>query len=374
MTAAKPKKRIALFLASFFGRGVARIRINLCEELLSRGYQVDLVVANGTGALRDNVPAGVNLIDLKASRLIAALPGYLRYIRDVKPDAIISAQDHVNIVALIAWRLARSDVPISVSVHNLHRLEASRSAISRGYWMQYFVRWIYPWATARVAVSSGLGDDMAETTGLPRDSITTVFNPVVTQTMLDQSRADCPHPWLEDGQPPVIIGVGQLTFQKDFETLIRAFDRVRKERDVRLMILGTGFREEALHQFTAEMGLDDVVKFTGYVDNPFVYMRRASLFVLSSIHEGLPGVLIQAMACGCPVVSTDCPHGPKEILRDGAYGPLVPIKDDTALARAMIATLDSPTPSEILETRSRDFEIGHIVDQYAELLGFQNAG
>lgn len=370
MTAAMPQKRIALFLASFFGRGVARIRINLCEELLARGYQVDLVVANGTGALRDNVPAGVNLIDLKASRLIAALPGYLRYIRDVKPDAIISAQDHVNVVALIARRLARSDVPISVSVHNLHRLEASRSPASRGYWMQYFVRWTYPWATARVAVSSGLGDDMAETTGLPRDSITTVFNPVVTQTMLDQSRADCPHPWLEDGQPPVIIGVGQLTFQKDFETLIRAFDRVRKERDVRLMILGTGFREEALHQFTAEMGLDDVVKFTGYVDNPFVYMRRASLFVLSSIHEGLPGVLIQAMACGCPVVSTDCPHGPKEILRDGAYGPLVPIKDDAALARAMVATLDSPTPSEILETRARDFEIGHIVDQYAELLGF----
>lgn len=364
-------RRVALFLASFFGRGVARVRINLCDALLAEGYEVDLVVANGVGELRDSVPEGVNLIDLRASRLIMALPGFYRYIRDRRPAAIISAQDHVNVVALLARKLARSDVPISVSVHNLHTIEANRAWYRRGSWMKYFIRFTYPWATVRVSVSSGLGDVMAETTGLPRDTITTIFNPIVTPRMLENAGAPSPHPWFEDGGAPVILGVGRMTYQKDFSNLIHAVRQVRQTRDVRLMILGSGFLEDDLKSLVAELGMQDVVAIPGYVDNPFAYMSRADLYVLSSVHEGLPGTLIQAMACGCPVVSTDCPHGPREILDAGAYGPLVPIKDSEALAGAIIEALDAPkaTPDQ-LRQRAMQFEASEILSQYRAHLGF----
>ncbi|MEP0566480.1 MAG: glycosyltransferase, partial [Paracoccaceae bacterium] len=167
-----------------------------------------------------------------------------------------------------------------------------------------------------------------------------------------------------------VLGVGRLTDIKDFPTLIRAFAKVHESHKARLIILGDGHRERELRELVHQIGLDDVVYFTGYVDNPFAFLSRASLFVLSSRNEGLPGVLIQAMACGCPVVSTDCPHGPREILDDGRFGPLVPVGNVAALSKAMAEVLDHPPDPSTLKDRAALFEVNHIIDEYRKRLGF----
>ncbi|SDP62391.1 Glycosyltransferase involved in cell wall bisynthesis [Sulfitobacter litoralis] len=364
------QRPIALMLGSFFGRGVCRVRLNLCAALITRGYKVDLLVVSGEGEMRDDVPKGVRVIDLQASRALKAIPKIAKYIRREQPIAIISAEDHLNVATLIARKLSRRAPPISVSSHVLHHIDAGKPFWTKRYWTRFALRLIYPWATSRIAVSSGMADTMAEVTGLQRNNIDTVFNAIVTEDINKRAQEACPHPWLEDQEHPVVLGVGRLTDIKDFPTLIRAFAKVHESHKARLIILGDGHRERELRELVHQIGLDDVVYFTGYVDNPFTFLSRASLFVLSSRNEGLPGVLIQAMACGCPVVSTDCPHGPREILDDGRFGPLVPVGNVAALSKTMAEVLDHPPDPSTLKDRAALFEVNHIIDEYRKRLGF----
>ena len=192
-----------------------------------------------------------------------------------------------------------------------------------------------------VAVSDGVADDLAAWSGLARCRITTIYNPVATPDLAALQRAPVDHPWFQPGAPPVVMSAGRLGRAKDFPTLIRAFARVRRARPARLVIFGQGKTEAkttksiaGLRQLAAGLGVAGDVALPGFVANPFAYMARAGAFALSSINEGLPGVLIQAMACGCPVVSTDCPSGPAEILAGGRYGRLVPPGDDTGARRS----------------------------------------
>jgi glycosyltransferase involved in cell wall biosynthesis len=362
------EKRVALFLSSFFGRGVARVRLNLAAGLVAQGLPVDLVVANSRGELAGEVPPGVRVIDLKAPRMLRALPRLIGYLKREQPHAMISAQDHANIVALWARRCTGCPTRLTVSCHILHSMSASKPLLSKAHWMRYFVRAFYPLADAALAVSAGMADDMARTTGFPRERITVLHNAVVTPKMLEDAQAPVPHAWLEPGEPAIILGVGRLTRLKKFDILIRAFAKVRAQRPARLMILGSGPEEERLRLLAQELKVKDDVLFTGFVVNPFAYMSRASLFVLASEWEGLPGVLIQAMACGCPVVSTDCPTGPDEILEDGRYGALVPVDDVEAMANAMVATLAAPPETALLQARANDFHVDRIVAQYCDLL------
>ena len=175
-------------------------------------------------------------------------------------------------------------------------------------------------------------------------------------------------PEFYDSAPPVLLAAGRFTGQKDYPNMIRAFAKVRAERPARLMILGEGKQRAELEALIAELGVADDVALPGFVDNPFMYMSRASLFVLASKWEGLPGVLIQAMACGCPVVSTDCPSGPREILEGGKYGPLVEVGDVQGLADAILRTLESSVPSAELKARAADFSLESICDEYLNLL------
>jgi glycosyltransferase involved in cell wall biosynthesis len=229
---------------------------------------------------------------------------------------------------------------------------------------------VYPWADAVIAVSDGVADHIARLTGMPRERITTIYNPVVTTELLEKARKPVDHPWLAPGQPPVVLGVGKLKIQKSFRTLIRAFARVRAARPARLVILGEGARRRALEALVDELGLREDVALPGYVANPWAWMARAAVFALSSRWEGLPGALIEAMACGCPVVSTDCPSGPAEILQGGAYGPLVPVGDAGALADAILALLEAPPDRARLRARAAMFCVDPAVDRYlAVLLG-----
>jgi glycosyltransferase involved in cell wall biosynthesis len=209
--------------------------------------------------------------------------------------------------------------------------------------------------------------------------MTTIYNPVVTAELFKMAREVPDHPWFESGAPPVVLGVGRLARQKDFPTLLQAFARLRSERPVRLMILGqannqrtTVERQAELRALAGKLGVADEVALPGFVHNPYAYMAHAAVFVLSSRFEGLPTVLIEALACGLPVVSTDCPNGPAEILENGKYGALVPVGDAFALAKAISATLDAPPDRGQLRTRALVFTVDQAVEKYEKVL-FPNA-
>ncbi len=221
-------------------------------------------------------------------------------------------------------------------------------------------------ADAIVAVSEAAGDDLARTLRIPRERIAVIHNPVVGPELAPPPPPP-EHPWFRPGTPPVILGAGRLVDDKDFPTLIRAFARVRRRRPARLAILGVGERREELEALAAAQGVARDVTMPGFVPNPFAWMSGAGVFVLSSEREALPGVLIEAMACGCPVVSTDC-LGPSEILRGTAGAPPLPVCDDAALAAAIVAVLDNPPPRQPLVGRAMEFTVERAAEAYARLM------
>lgn len=360
---------MALFLPSLRGGGAERVMVNLARGFAERGLEVDLVLARAEGTYLSQVPPGVRVVDLRAPRVMASLPVLLRYLRRERPEAILSALDHANIVAIWARKLARVRCRLVVSVHSTLSRATVNASTSRGRLMPSLTRMFYPWADAVVAVSQGVAEDLAKTTGLPRERIQVIYNPVVTPELLEKAREPLNHPWFEPGQPPVILSVGRLTMAKDYPTLIRAFALVRAERTARLMILGEGEERSKLESLVRELGLEADVSLPGFVDNPYAYMARAAVFVLSSAWEGFGNVLVEAMAVGTPVVSTDCPSGPAEILEGGRWGRLTPVSDDSALAAAIIANLkEGPKDPKGLRCRARTFSLDNIVEKYLEVL------
>jgi glycosyltransferase involved in cell wall biosynthesis len=219
-----------------------------------------------------------------------------------------------------------------------------------------------------IAVSQQAADELTSNIGVSHSSVKTIHNPVVDDVLHNGAAQALEHPWFERGTVPVILAAGRLTEQKDFPTLMRAFAQVHAQRPVRLVILGEGRLRPDLLALATELGIQADVDMPGFVSNPYQYMARASLLVLSSLYEGLPGVLIQALACGCPVVSTDCPGGSREILADGKYGELIKIGDADALADAIRTQLDHPTARELLLGRAQDFSVDRAVDNYLDLL------
>jgi len=216
-------------------------------------------------------------------------------------------------------------------------------------------------------------EDTLEITGMSRDRVVAIRNPVITPELAEQAKAPVDHHWFGD-DIPVILGAGRLTPEKDFPTLIRAFSRMRQERPCRLMIIGEGPLQPELESLVTELGLEGCVAFPGFCANPFAYMKRASLFVMSSAWEGSGNVLVEALALGIPSVSTDCPYGPRETLMDGKYGPLVPVGDDEALAKAMLMTLSNPLPPEFLQQAVAEFAIEYSARRYLDVLFAETPG
>jgi glycosyltransferase involved in cell wall biosynthesis len=230
------------------------------------------------------------------------------------------------------------------------------------------MRVLYPSADAVVAVSAGVADGLASRAGLRRDRITVIHNPIVTPEIAEKAAAGLDHPWFAPGQSPVFLAAGRLTVQKDYPTLLRAFAQLRQRRAARLVILGVGELRDELAAQVSSLGLAADVEFAGFQENPFAFMRRAAAFVLSSAWEGFGNVLVEALACGTQVVSTDCPSGPAEILDGGRFGHLVQVGDASALAAAMEAALVHPLPAELLRERAQIFSIDAALDRYLPLL------
>lgn len=362
------KEKVALFLPSLRGGGAERVMVNLARGFSEKGLDVDLVLAKAEGPYLSQVPPDVRVIDLHSSRVLASLPHLVCYLRRERPQALLSTLNHANIVALWARKLARVPNRLVVRVAANLSQSASNASSARGRLMPRLIHKFYPWADAVVAISQGVADDLVKTARLPRERIQVIYNPVVTPEILEKAEEPLNHPWFAPGEPPVILSVGRLTKQKDYPTLIRAFALVCRERPARLMILGEGEERPKLEALVRELDLDEDVSLPGFVDNPYAYMARSAVFVLSSAWEGFGNVLVEAMAVGTPVVSTDCPSGPAEILEGGKWGKLVPVGDANAMAQAILSTLSGQEVKMGFQNRALKFTIERITKYYLEAL------
>jgi glycosyltransferase involved in cell wall biosynthesis len=345
--------------------------LSIANEL-SASHQVDLVLVRAEGIYLSDVAVGVRLIDLDATRVAASLFPLVRYLRSHRPDVVFSTLSHANVVAVAARSLIRRRPRprLVVSEHSHLSSSTSLAPERRARLLPHLMRLAYPRADAIVAVSDGVAQDLSQGIGVPRDAIEVIHNPIASYPAAGTS-LDREHQWLASGQPPVILAAGRLAQEKDFPTLIGAFAELRKRRNVRLIILGEGALRPELERLTVRLGVADAVAMPGFVSAPQAYMAEASVFVLSSIHEGFGNVLAEAMACGTPVVSTDCPSGPSEILEGGRWGRLVPIGDVTALATAIGASLDDPNPPPVRE-RAADFALDRVLPAYKRVLGIRS--
>lgn len=361
------RRRIAIFLSTSGHSGVDRAMKHLIPALAARGYAVDLLKVRGHGPNLAEVPAGVRVVDTGASTTYLALFALVRYLRRERPAVLLADKDKVNRTALLARWLAgaratrlvlSSGTTISVDLQHRGAFERWLQRTSMGR--------LYRHADLVIVTCADVADDMAAYTGLARSHIRPVASPVVPSALFAARPSPPDHPWFAPGAPPVILGVGELSARKDFETLIRAFARLRAQRSCRLVIVGCGKRLDALRALAQELGVAADVDFPGFRGDVYAFMAHAAVFAMTSRWEGLGFVLIEALACGTPCVATNCPSGPREILQDGYYGPLVAVGDDAALAAALAQLLERPPAREQLQRAARPYEIEAATDAYLQ--------
>ncbi|MEL6579599.1 MAG: glycosyltransferase [Cyanobacteria bacterium J06621_12] len=359
-------EKIAFFIPAMYGGGAERVVINLLEGMSKKDLSLDLVLSVAEGPYMDRIPKTVNIVDLKAGRVINSILPLIRYLRNNRPRVLISHLNHANVIALIANYLSRTNIPVVVVAHNT--LSVARITQPQGKVVKPIMKWLYPHASAVATVSLAAARDMEVELGLASNSVRTIYNPIVDDRLFSQAQEATAEEWLQPNSPPVYVSIGRLTEQKDFATLLHSFARVRQKIDARLIILGEGELRPQLTDLIQQLGIGEAVSLPGFVKNPYPYLKSASAFVLSSRWEGLPTVLVEAMACGCSVIATDCPSGPLEILDKGKYGTLVPIGDVSALAEAMIQVLNNPTETGLLIDRAKDFAVEKSVLEYLKLI------
>ncbi len=401
-------RRVAVLTPSLAGQGAERKALYIAAGLLDRGHEVDLVLYQPLCHYPEEVPAGVRVLFsldrtdarsranlhrmptppralfsdhlpwrvrfprlgmsvslrpnqwlfLASTRLPRWAAGVAAYLDRERPDALLAMNVLAVSAAAMALRLARHRVR---TVATLHEPLKSKRLLHRA-------RISYPCADAVVGVSHGVATEFAKIPDLDHGRSHVVYNPVVSEHIERQSREPANHIWVDKRGLPVVVAVGKLIHRKGFSVLLEAFAQLLAHRPARLIVLGEGRLRPSLQSLAGELGIAEHVDFPGFKENPYAFLAKADLFVLSSRNEALPTVLIEAMACGCPVVSTDCPFGPREILEDGRLGPLVPVGDAEALADAMAATLENPPGREALRHRASSFGVDRAVERYEQLL------
>lgn len=370
-------RHIAFFLQQLRGGGVPRMTLNLAEELTRRGIRVTVLPAMSGGVRAGDVPKDVELIVLdqgalarrvagiRASkwRVVAAIPGLASFLRRARPDGLVSADHWANFSAVVARSISGSNARLMLTQRVPLSVRAQQQPV-----LGRLARRLYPRADAIVGVSEGLAEDLREQLPAARDRISTIYNPVVTPDFASRASGDPIHRWLRAPGPPVLLSIGRLTRQKDYPTLLRAFASLHRDRKLRLIVYGEGPDQSALEALAAELGVGDSVDFAGFVPDPLPELSHAAAFVMSSEWEGFGNVLVEALACGCPIVSTDCPSGPAEILDRGEFGRLVPVGDAEALAAALGSVIDEPCDRERLRRRAGDFTVEAAADAYLRTL------
>ncbi len=333
---------MALLLPNLDIGGAERITLNLARSLAGAGHPVDLVVGNADGPLRGEVPDQVPVIDLGAAHMRTALPALTRYLRRRRPAALLPTIGHADLLGMLAVRVARTGTAVIPRISNTLSQVGVEGLSARTRATRMLTNGLYRHTDLLVACSHGMAQDLSDHLGIPRERVRVLPNATVGVDLHELAAQEVDHPWLLDHEVPTLLAVGSLIPQKNHELLLAAVARVRQAQEVRLIVLGEGPLRDRLERRVTELGLDEVVDLAGTDTNPYRYMARCDAFVLSSDWEGLPGVLIEAVAIGANTISTDCPSGPREILADGQHGRLVPTGDPEALAQAILSSLRAP--------------------------------
>lgn len=358
--------RVALLVPNLSGGGGERVTLLLAGSLQRLGYEVDLVLGVDDGDLRDEIPDGVAVALLGVERMRWALPSLVAYIRRRRPDCLLPTLPRTNVLGMLAARVAGGSTRVVPRISNTESEVASRlGRASTGRLTLSAARRLYARAEVLIACSEGMADDILEHTP-PRDRVVVLPNAVVGPDLSVLKREHVDDSWFCPGAPPTILAVGRLEPQKNFCLLVEAFAMVRAHRPLRLVILGEGPERATLEQHARDLGVASDVRLPGFDRNPYRYMSRAAVVALSSDFEGLPSVLIEALACGATVVSTDCPSGPAEILANGRYGRLCPVGEATPLAEALEQALDNPAVAP--EEAWRPYETDTVALAYASLI------
>lgn len=359
-------KKVALYIPSMNGGGAERVMLALANGLAEKDIQIDLVLNKAEGTYIKYISPKVNIVSLDSSRVLYSILPLTKYLHKEKPHSILSAMNYVNVITVLAKLASGSKTKVVLSEHS-NFIEAKKTIGQvKSRVITLLMGWTYQKSDAIVAVSNGVADALAQAININRNKITTIYNPIFSESLIKRSKEPVSHPWVREDSLPLILGVGRLTKQKDFESLIRAFKKVREQKDCNLIILGEGELRPQLEQLIDSLNLHDSVQLLGFVDNPYAWMANADLFVLSSINEGFGNVIVEAMACRTPIISTDCPSGPREILEDGLWGRLVPPGNISLLAEAITASLGNPTKADI-EARAKFFSVDSAVDQYFDI-------
>jgi glycosyltransferase involved in cell wall biosynthesis len=359
--------KVAVFPPSLGIGGVERVSLNLAQGFASSGLDTDLLVIKARGDFLTHVPDNVRLVNLSGKRALTSLPALMRYLHRERPDVLVAASEPINLIAIWAKLLTRVPTRIAALILNTPSARQANTLYKREKLYPLLTRWSYPHADYLIAIAESIRQDLSSFSGIDLDRIHTINTPVITPEFFERADETIDHSWLGNGGPPIVLGVARFVPQKDLVTLIRAFHEVHLSRPARLIIVGDGPERAKLETLITSLQIDSYVSLPGFANN-LPFMKHAQVFVLSSIFEGLPTVLIEALALCPAIVSADCPGGIREILRDGEYGQIVPIQDSSAMAQAIIKALDKPPDSKPLRQRSADFSLENIIEQYRNVL------
>lgn len=363
---------ITFFIPNLQIGGAERTVVRLSNKLTELDHNVEVVVTTDQGELKSEFNREVDIINLGVKTIpnigvLSSVPHLIKFFKNSSPDIFVSFMKHSNIAALIAHQFVPGAGPIIISERNPPSQTLNNNHKLRKVTILSLMKICYPHADAITSLSNGVAKDLAACIDIDSRNIQTIYNPVYNSKLVGMMNEEVHHRWFENNDLKTVIGVGTLKPQNDFSTLISAFSMVIKRRDARLIIVGEGEQRNELETLVQRLGLEQVVELPGQINNPFPYMKEASLFVSSSAWEGFGNVIVEAMACGCPVVATDCLSGPREILQDGEYGPLVPVGQPDKMADAIITTLDNPPSSKKLVERAQTFSADRITKEYISL-------
>jgi glycosyltransferase involved in cell wall biosynthesis len=360
------KMRIALLVPTLEIGGVERVFTNLASGLHEQGVEVDLVVGKTGGGMGQHLGSGIRVFDLGCDRMLLSVPRLARYLRARAPEALIAAMTHSSAAAVLARVVARKNVKLIATEHNTMSKIVANTRGLKYRLMPLWSRWALGCVDHIVAVCGGVADDLSAQTGIPRSKFHVIYNPVISDALYDAALAPVEHSWFQAGELPVVLAVGRLDKQKDFPMLVRAFRLVRDLRPARLLILGEGPDRIRIGSEIVEQRLTADVALPGFEHNPYRFMKRSAVFALSSAWEGFGVVLVEALALGLPVVSTNCTYGPAEILCNGKYGALVPVGDHVAMAQSLINALDNPVQKCV--SHIQQFTIRAVASEYLSLI------
>ncbi|MEO8464183.1 MAG: glycosyltransferase [Gammaproteobacteria bacterium] len=358
-------RKISLFLPSLEGGGAEHVFVQLANEFAARGFRVDFTLASARGPNLQALAAGVRVIDFHASGVLRALPKLVGYLKRERPDVLMSGLDHANVVAILSRFLSGSRTRCVISARSVPSAVYREDRTLASWATLRLMKAVYRFTDDVIANSNAVASDLAAF--VPKRKLNTIYNPIDFAGIARRGSAAVDHPWCAGGAVPIVLSVGSLTPFKDFPTLVRAFSRVKSRRDCRLVIIGEGPDREKLESLIGELDLRRDVSLPGFADNPFAWMRHARVFVSSSLTEGCPNALMEALACGTPVVSTNSVGGASEVLEGGKWGRLVPVGNPDAMAAAILATLESVAHPDVRQ-RARDFGLARIARDYIRVL------